>query len=246
MGDIDERRNRIFIGVVDSSGLELVENSLLQVPVPRNAVVVDVVPRFQAEASLQGAVPPLVAGVQAVWLGSAYCTLGYNVSGGQGWHWVTASHCTSATWELTGHSMGQPEASNVVGDEVADPQRFTSATDANCPSGELCRYPDAALIKYSTSDWTHGVIAYPSEPGSLLSTNTVLISGEATPLAGDAVEKVGRTTGRSVGWIDGACADLRHPTNTWMICQGVAHLGNAIGGTLHCDRQLGSRAWCLY
>ena len=236
MGDIDERRNRIFIGVADSLGLASVETALQQVPVPREAIIVDIFPRFRVEASLQGFVRPVVAGVQIVWYGNEYCTLGYNVTrllagGGQDndWYFVTNSHCTSATWQLTGHSMGQPEAPDVIGYEVADPERFTGATDPNCPSGRLCRYSDAALVKYDTSSWTHGVIAWPAETESLLFSRTVVISGETSPLEGEVVDKVGRTTGRTVGWVQHACADVPHETNTWMICQGIASYNSGAG-----------------
>lgn len=229
MSDIDERRNRIFIGVADSLGLEMVETALQQVRAPREAIIVDIFPRFQAEASLQGLIRPVVAGVQVVWYGTFWCTVGYTVTrllagGGQDsdWYFVTNSHCTSAPWQMNGHSMGQPTANDVIKTEVADPQLFNSSADPNCPSGRQCRYCDAALVKYSTSAWTHGVIAWPAESGSLEFFETVLVSGEASPLAGDVVYKVGRTTGRSAGWAQNACADVSHPTGAWLICQGIA------------------------
>ncbi|GIW53352.1 MAG: hypothetical protein KatS3mg081_2707 [Gemmatimonadales bacterium] len=235
MSDINERRNRIMIGVTDTASIQLVDELLVRLPVPREAIIVQVFPRFKGQASLQGTVRPVIGGVQIGWIPGRVCTLSYNVAsvltGGSvdyNWYFVTASHCTDKIWALTGHSMGQPTEASPIGVEVSDPPLFDSQQDPICPPGKLCRYSDAALFRYGATTWTHGVVAWPADSQPFFETTRIIsVHGTLPPFEGMLVEKVGRTTGRTAGTLLFSCIDVEREygphTFARLICQGLAN-----------------------
>lgn len=234
VGDIDERRNLIMVGVKDSLSRAAAAEALESVAIPLDAIVVELFAPFEPDVTLRDRVRPVIGGVQIVWSGDSLCTLGYNVThlfpGGQqdsDWYFVTAAHCTSVSWDVTGHSMGQPSPNTVIGYEVADPARFTNAQDPRCPVGQQCRYSDAALFRYSMYSGTHGVVAWPPV-GSLVITDTKLIDAEAEPMPGMTAHKIGRTTGHTTGLVWYDCVDVNRG-DVYLLCQGIATYGSDPG-----------------
>jgi hypothetical protein len=56
------------------------------------------------------------------------------------------------------------------------------------------------------------------------------ITGEADPLVGQAVTKVGRTTGRTAGTVQQTCVNVNvDGTNITQLCQSISNYANAGG-----------------
>ncbi len=208
--------------------------------VPSDAVIVEHDPNVMRGStdSLRGTVRPVVGGVQ---IQSPYftCTLGYNVdhSSSNYWYFVTNSHCTSQFGKSWGDDVGQPTSGSKIGDEVADPDLFDHDDDDDCPPGVNCRRSDAALIKYSTSDWKHGRVAWPGDTGTLVFSSTAEITSDGTPVQGYWVFKVGRTTGLTYGQVTDVCwtgpVGYQDRFEQWyyvtLICQARAQYSQGLG-----------------
>lgn len=181
--------------------------------------------------TLRETLRPVIGGIQIqyhVWPFNHVCTVGYNIA-----HrsvagtlnptrfFMTASHCGDAQGTMTGMSMGQPTVVQGIGVEVADPDFLSSSADPQCPSGRQCRYSDAALFAFEPSIFVnHGRVAFPPV-GSLTFTEIRTISSLGDPVAGMAVEKIGRTTGRTAGTVQETCVQM-------IVFQGVVDTGRTL------------------
>jgi hypothetical protein len=259
MGDIDERRNRIVIGVRDIAVRERVLADVAALGIPGGAVLVEEVgptvmnqsvepiepppPSFE---TLLDPVRPVIGGLQ---IQSVFdlqsCTLGFNV---QRYNpdgtldsrrfFMTNSHCTSLFgYVFTEHEMGQPDATQPIGFEVLDPPLFDSRYTSSCPPGRECRYGDAALFRlYGDVMWDFARIAHVDENLTILGTRTM--NGEAYALMGEIAHKVGKTTGLTTGEVTATCADVPQflfrygtydDTNRTMLCQRKARYTTRLG-----------------
>ena len=232
MIDTDEAQNRIFIGVTETPAIARVQSQLDALGIPRNAVVVDVVPAASLVTTLQQYYRPLIGGLQVDWSGT-YCTLGVNVwytnvsqgiSGAAGFY--TASHCsdTPASTDGTVYSQGGTR----IATEKYDPPFFTHATYAACPAGYNCRHSDVTFAQYdSGTDGSHGTIAQTTSRGfgdwnagsTTLATSNFTATGTAlNPVVGDYRDKVGRTTGWTSGQVSHTCTDY-YISGHYTLCQ---------------------------
>ena len=126
--------------------------------------------------------------------------------------YVTNSHCTATQGGVQGTVEHQPIASgttNRVGIEIADPTYFTGS---GCPAGRRCRRSDSSFIQVPHPSGPAvttalGTVARPAV-GSFTwnGVDTFTITGESAPVVGQAITKVGRTTGRTTGTIQQTCA----------------------------------------
>ncbi len=244
MTDIDERRNRIVIGVRDLSTGGAITTRLSGLGIPADAV--EIVPfegavarpavvQSDPECDPETAIEPCEGGGGGGGGGTSFsitstrrpvpggmqiqfflggqpfnCTLGYNARPDAGSnparYFLTNSHCTDNFGVVTQMPMGQSSTAEQIGTELVDPPTFTSAADPACPAGRQCRYSDAALFVYGTSaNSDHGRVAIPPV-GSLTASvfGTVFSYGNA--VMGQTVQKVGRTTGNTVGTVQQTCA----------------------------------------
>jgi hypothetical protein len=232
--DIDEKANRLRIGIADTPGLtEEVEKYLSELNVPREAVLIsETKPVFP---ELRNVRRPLRGGLQ-INFGNFLCTLGFiavrqGVTG-----FVTNSHCTTTQGGNQGTVYHQPSASgttNRVGQEIADPTYFTGGS---CPSGKQCRFSDSSFARVPHPSGPAvatalGTIARPPV-GSFTwnGTDIFQITGEAAPVVGQAVTKVGRTTGRTSGTIQQTCANFNVAGSTiTQLCQSQASYSSSGG-----------------
>jgi hypothetical protein len=232
--DLDEKTNRLRVGVTDSKEvLEAVEKSLAGLSVPREAVVISetkpIIPY------LRNFRRPLRGGLQ-INFGNFLCTLGFIAvrNGVNGY--VTNSHCTTTQGGVQNTVEHQPIASgttNRVGIEIADPTYFSGS---GCPAGRVCRRSDSSFIQ----------VPHPSGPAVAIARGTIArpavnsfnwngvdifnITGEADPLVGQSVTKVGRTTGRTAGTVQQTCVNVNvSGTNITQLCQSISNYGNAGG-----------------
>lgn len=231
MGDIDERRNRIVIGVESSQAIGPIRDLLSSLNIPDNAFAVEVVPPVTPASSLQNTVRPVVGGLVINSGVVPACTLGYNAVGlsTNAQYFITNAHCTTAFGKVTGHSMGQVSLSNTIGTELIDPALFTSLQDSRCPTQSTCRDSDAALFQYNGSSHAQGGVAWPNV-GSINFSTTRWITSGGDQLSGTTVHMIGKNSGHTTGIVTATCADRRTAgTNRWILCEYTADYSDQLG-----------------
>lgn len=236
--DIDEAKNRIFVGVADEAAKSDVLTLVDQLGVPRNAVIVDLVAEVSRATSITGFVRPLVGGL-AISHGGLPCTLGVNVYytnlavgipvGTPGF--FTASHCSSTQGTTDGTVFTQ--GGSGIGYEAWDPPFFTNAQNTACRTGFRCRWSDVTFAaNYSGVSRHQGALAqtlYRSfgtqNSGSLdinPSNPEFTVAGGTYPVQGMYLDKVGMATGWTSGSVDRTCADIYISDDyTGILCQDV-------------------------
>ncbi|HEY9436773.1 MAG TPA: S1 family peptidase [Blastocatellia bacterium] len=232
--DTDERENLLRIGITDEPGTEeAVGETLSKLGIPPKAVMIS--KEKPIEQYLRSRRRPLRGGLQ-VNFGNFLCTLGFIAvrNGVNGY--VTNSHCTTTQGGVQNTVHHQPSASgttNRVGIEIADPTYFSGS---GCPAGRVCRRSDSSFIQ----------VPHPSGPAVTTARGTIArpavnsftwngvdifnITSEGSALVGQAVTKVGRTTGRTAGTVSQTCVNTNvSGTNITQLCQTFANYGNAGG-----------------
>jgi hypothetical protein len=236
--DVDETKNRIVIGLgrsLQGPELDRLERALLATEVPRQAIQLRET-RLEPLAGLLSKVRPVPGGVQMVF-SSFICTLGFNAFRGPDFGFVVASHCTDVFGETEGTSFYQslPGSGTRIGTEVADPG---FSTDPPCPPGKRCRFSDSAFARYDNPHLGGlGQIARPVSGGHDLGSTTLkpasarfILKGKAgSPLVGNVVHKVGRTTGWTFGTVIGTCMDVNEGPDVTLFCQSLVQMGGGPG-----------------
>lgn len=250
--EVDERSNRIRIGIAHESGRAAMERALAQAGVPRAAALIEVAPRPQLFTSLRGRISPLTAGSQITFWTStdarSECTYGPNVVWQGARHMLVNSHCTPPQGGPTvGTSIWQPKVPTweyqrgkyQVGEEIQDPDWRTDVY--GCAPGNVCRYSDAALIafRYADRDWDLGGVMRTRSPATLptiygtLEIDVQNWSFEMTGIVsdlftGDVINKVGRTTGWTIGTLESSCRNIFFGGRGYL-CSGVVKAGGGKG-----------------
>ena len=229
--DLDERSNRLKIGIEPGASREKVEEALEKADIPPpDAVIIEETQPIYFHKSLRDKFRSMPGGVQVeadtAWLGYSICTMGFNAIRAGVSGFVTNSHCTKKQGGNQGTDFHQPDdpwwtEGNKVGDEIADPAYFTGGV---CPSGRRCRYSDSAFIDYTisrgsniarTTGWNNGSL-------NIHSTRTRLtIVGEMSAwVDGSELDKIGRTSGWSYGHVEGTCQNINvAQTDITLLCQ---------------------------
>ncbi len=220
--DVDERRNRVLVGVEDEGAVDDVMAILSDRGVSLDAVIVEVVEPIVPLASLRDRVRPVAGGLQIAFpLTPPYvgvCTLGFVAIRGGVLGYVTNDHCTSQSGVVDGTVHHQPLPDNAVGVEIVDPPFFTT----DCPPGYVCRYSDAIFGQAFTSGiMDFGKLMRTAGIGSLEIVGRWNIVGEsAFPVLGEVLNKVGRTTGWTQGSVINTCVTtFVYGTNWVRFCQ---------------------------
>jgi hypothetical protein len=238
--DNDETTNRVRIGVVDLSSLGQVRAAVAQSGLPDDAVIIERAEPIVLVASLQNVIDrPVRAGVQ-IHFGQYVCSVGFNATDGTQKSFVTASHCTNTQGGVENTAYYQPLQSSSGGQiatEVEDPEYLRNS--AGCPRGRKCRYSDAARAVYANgANQALGSIARTSAAnnGSLEITGTFSItSDDCTTVGGclavgQAVNKIGRTTGWTSGNITNTCVNTGvSGSSIVQLCQTFVSAGVAGG-----------------
>lgn len=220
--DLDEASNRLRIGVEHGAALAGVRSAIGRLGIPAEAVIVEQTQPIQLEATLRDKVRPVLAGLQINFT-QFICTLGFNATRNGQNSFITASHCTTKRSSVDGTKYYQPLSStsgSFIGTEVADPPFFTGGA---CPAGKKCRYSDAARAAYASGvSFTRGRIEKTSSvnTGNLTISGNFSITSEGGGVAGNSVNKVGRTTGWSRGTLTNTCVNTNvSNSNITMLCQ---------------------------
>ncbi|MGH3715236.1 MAG: hypothetical protein ACRDT4_17495 [Micromonosporaceae bacterium] len=218
--DIDERLNRLRVGVIDprTHGGEVRALSR-RLGVPPEVLVVEQHGPVRFASSLRNAHRPMVGGLQ-IEFGVSLCTLGF-IADRQGVRgFVTNSHCTIVQGGVEGTSYTQGNL--VAGFETVDPEYFTGS---GCPAGRECRWSDSAFanIFLAQESW-RGRVARPAAGSTAWNgVSTFRIRAEGNPLNGATVDKVGRTTGLTSGTVQNTCVTVNVVGDPFtFFCQALA------------------------
>jgi hypothetical protein len=231
--DVDERANVVRIGTSDLAGTEARIRAIAAAHhVPPHALVVEhadpVVEQLREHRS------PAVGGIEISWVShkgfSIYqCTLGFPAVRDGVLGYVTNSHCTSVRASVDQTVHEQPAFGPPIGHEIADPPHVAGGP---CPTGRLCRYSDSSFHSLHVDAlYDHGRIARPAE-GTMVwnGVDRFRVTGEAAPLAGETLTKVGRTSGRTSGPVRATCKTFNvMSVNLTMLCQGQADYSSSGG-----------------
>lgn len=200
--DVDERTNRVAIGIERAEVRPLVEAVLERLAVVREAIdIIEMGPILPT--SVQGGWRPVTGGLQLETPGK-YCTLGFSALQGNTLGFVSNSHCTQTQGGVESTPAYQAVYPNLAGTELTDPGYISGGS---CPAGRICRYSDSAFFRADTS--LNPLVA--STPGAFnLSISAWLeVPGKVLyPSQGQLVHKTGRTSGTTSGSIQWACATV--------------------------------------
>ncbi len=244
MTDIEDTKNRLLVGVESLASKSAVETALTRAGVAREAVDIEVRPAMQPYGTNNDRIRPVVGGIQTG--GPGACTMGPIANRGGVMGFVTNSHCTQTAGGVEGTRFYQPQARgqkflgrvgtdiNDLGTETVDPPWDPNlATSASlCPKGRVCRFSDAAFVRFSSSPsppmsspslHRHGHVAVP--PGHAYNSteyngDTVQFDEVRNPWTGLTMWKEGRTTGLTWGNVRNTCANENQAgTNRTLFCQ---------------------------
>lgn len=253
--DLDERKNRLTIGVESEILREQLNDMLKKTDVPREAIIIEKTKPVRFHNNLRGYHRPILGGVMISidvgWSKIQTCTLGFNAIQGKYNGFVTNSHCTRVRGGTENTEFYQPEEpfwrelfdefvlfgfvrDTKVGDEIVDPDFFTGG---KCPKGRKCRYSDSAFIAYTIPIVQNIAIARTtgSNNGSLTIDNHIpsipIVGEEMTLIPGSYLHKIGRTTGWTEGLVGHTCVNSSvSNTNITLLCQTYVH---RIAGDTH-------------
>ncbi|MCS7094974.1 MAG: hypothetical protein NZ988_04100, partial [Thaumarchaeota archaeon] len=226
--DIDEVNNRLFVGVSSPGHVETVRRILSELGLPQDGYSVDQLV-IEPMVGLRDRVRPVIGGLQIAF-SSYVCTLGFIAIRNGVPGYVTNDHCTNVWGQVEGTTHYQPTVAtnNLIGQETIDPPFFTTSP---CPSGYRCRYSDAAFgALQSGVPYSLGRIAGTAGTGSLNIVGEWRIVSEAShSVAGQTLNKVGRTTGWTQGQVTQTCVDVGvFGTDIVRLCQHFVSAG--VGG----------------
>jgi len=240
LSDIDERQNRLRVGVANAAAGQRVRDLLGRLGIPEDAVVVDETDPIGRTATLRDRVRSTMGGLQIAYSGSV-CTLGFNVSRNFTPGFVTNSHCTNVQGGVEGTEYFQPivGGTNYIGVEVIDPPYSPAGTEMGgytCPAGRRCRFSDAAFVQ-NTQDQSQGYVARPTSRGRYSGSITigsngpfVFTSQSGVVFSGSQVDKVGRTTGWTYGPVTSSCVDVNvNNSDITLFCQNLVDAGAGSG-----------------
>ena len=229
--DADETNGRLVVGVLDRGVEGLIRGRLNVLGVSSQSVDIVEAPAIFEVATLRDKVRPVVGGLQ-IRFSQYVCSLGFNAEHTSGSGFVTAAHCSSRQGEVDGTEYYQPlnkVPDELIGTETIDPPFFRDG----CPRGKKCRYSDANFSQAANgATFTRGGIARTTGPnnGSLEIAGqfSITATGEAQP--GEEANKVGRTTGWTLGQVSRTCVDTSvSGSNVLLLCQVFVEAGKKQG-----------------
>lgn len=213
--DLRERNNNLTVGIDNLENQGTIEDYLAGQDIPLEAVdIVEAERRTPHAHDLRSSFSSAQGGIEIGLSGTnSFCSHGYVASLNGNLGFVTNSHCTSQRGSVTGTNYDNPSNGGQIGEETADPSY------QNCYSGSRsCRKSDAAFIDYNDETSASAAVARPQNwAGPSSSSGTLDIDhgnelrvrgGKAQPVSGEMIDKVGRTTGWTWGFVQNTCIAL--------------------------------------
>lgn len=247
LGDVDEAQNRIRFGAATAGAVAEVQAVLAASGIPASASIVEERAPFATVATLRDRADEMVGGLQLNFLNaggvvtvSLLCTLGFNAVIDGAASFITNSHCSnveggSETPTEYYHPLQDPDRDrlanpeNLIATEAHDPH-WSSSLDCFGSPVFQCRYSDAARAEYHAGVPNGlGRIARTTRPSTSLDDVVLDIDGEfrikgeqTRGVVGEVANKVGRTTGWTLGTTTETCVDvLALGTTHIRLCQEI-------------------------
>jgi len=214
--DLDERNNRISVATEGGHAAATSKASSVLALTAINPRLIRFEskqgsgyrPDFAPPTTLQSSsTDPLAGGLQIFRYGTSYaCTLGFVAQRDGVLGFVTASHCTSDFYWMDYSQFAQTQPSPIIGTEAADAPAYWCGLIK-------CRGADAAFIASSLQlPMAIGKILRPISTGSITVDSArpyfTAIYYQDDVLLGQIVDKVGRTTGWTSGYVNYTCVDF--------------------------------------
>lgn len=244
--DADESKNRVRVSIAAQAVAAAVATAAATAGIPSEAVITEVIPGIVRASGLRGTWRPTGGGVQIVDALGERCTLGFNVTTPDGVvRLITASHCNPGTHGAgdTGASIYQPTtgAQYLLGSVSINPA--WNYSDPNC-RGYACTRADAMLVTYNTASNGQKRVAFTDFGGFNNGQGSITVTGwwptvsspGSVPALGSRIDKMGRTTGWTIGTLGATCEyPLVDSANTLGLTQYVVlcagRVDNARWGT---------------
>lgn len=225
--DLDEARGCITVGIATAAASAEVASFAAAHGVSQSVVKTVITPRIKRMLEVRDELRPTMGGLQIQFRGGT-CSLGlptWSFNRGK-YGFLTASHCTEgAQGEMKGTWFSQRGGRWFWGDKIGVEALDIALSDTNanprCPAGRLCRFSDAAFADYDQD--TLGIMGRVMRPSTVCtmagtscpltvarSTDDIrMVYGISGLIAGDLVDKVGRSSGWTRGAITNTCADIK-------------------------------------
>lgn len=223
--DLQERTNRLTVGVTTLEVQPDVEGILQENEIPVEAV--EIVEAEFPEVSghgLNSDIDPTRGGIQIGYRTGpssvARCSYGFTgrLNGNRGF--ITNSHCTAQRGSVTGRTFSNPATGPQIGQETVDPNYSTCGFFQN----SACRASDAAFIAFDsgvsgensvarTQGWAGPNSGSGSQNMQHSSPRMDVRDYDEYPANGEMVDKVGRTTGWNYGFVQRTCYNTRAANN---------------------------------
>ena len=248
--DADEVRNRVRIAVEDEAAAGRVREALTKLDIPVEAVFIQTGQRVAEAVKLTDHWVLVEGGFEIGVSQTGLCTLGFSAYRGGKLGFVTAAHCTTIYGAVDGTQVYQDSYGNgseYIGYETVDPAFSYYGSGGGGPArqggglspfvpsddGMLHRKSDSAFIRSVTTGVNMPVIARTVSRsrtlGSITRSGAFRINDEARSyenVAGMELNKIGRTTGWTYGYIQGTCMTFSVQGNNRVLdCQYIVDAG---------------------
>jgi len=244
--DLDEGRNRLRFTGVDAGVLANIAGTLAGLGVPSGATVLQIRGPVRQVVSLRDKVRPPHGGFQIQFFPTPasplvlVCTLGFNAVKNGVNSFITNSHCSNVQggttlptdyYQATRGLIASPD--NYIAFEAEDPA-YVSGGD--CPLLRRCRTADVSRAQYGAGQvFSIGKIARTTLLNSILASDDTtffrvdpvnpsyrIVAEQATPIQGQQLNKVGRTTGWTQGTVVATCENIDvSDSDITQLCQGL-------------------------
>lgn len=247
--DLDEGKNRLRFTGVDAAALSSIAGTLAGLGIPAAATVIQLRGPVRHAASLRDKLRPPYGGFQIQFFPLPasplvlVCTLGFNARRNDVSSFITNSHCSNVqggTDQRTDYYQSTrggliPNPDNFLAFEVDDPQYVSGG---ECPLLRRCRTADASRAQYGAGQsFVIGRIGRTTPLNSVLATDDTTylqidplnpyyrISAEQpNPVLGQALHKVGRTTGWTRGNVVATCENVSvTDSDITQLCQSLVN-----------------------
>jgi len=247
--DLDEGRNRLRFTGVDASVLANIAATVSGLGVPSAATVLQVRGPVRQVTALRDKVRPPHGGFQIQFFPTPasplvlVCTLGFNAVKNGVNSFITNSHCSNVQGGITVRTDYYqatrggviPVADNYIAFEAEDPD-YTSGGE--CPVLRRCRTADVSRAQYGAGQsFSIGKIARTTLLNTILASDDTtffqidalnptyrIVSEQATPIQGQVLNKVGRTTGWTQGSVVATCENIDvTDSDITQLCQGMVN-----------------------
>jgi hypothetical protein len=202
------------VGVKEPTDIGRIRGRIASLGVPANAAIVEVASGAITTTTLTDHFAEAIGGIRITGVGVGGCTLGVNAYTPQGGRtFITASHCTLVNGPDPVPTMFyQPNMSVypfLIGTETGD----NAGTDCGSVApGYMCRWSDAALVRYWGSGWKFGYLASTYSGNTYIGTTPIQGLWTSELMIGDRVTRMGATSGRATGPVIETCANVKSYT----------------------------------